>query len=306
MSRIRSYLAYLVLRVALCALQSVRMETYTGVIPWLVWLCADVLKLRRSVVEESLQIAYPEASAEQRQILARGMWEHLFVLVAEVAMAGRKIHETNWNRYLRVINLRPALKAIMSDRPTLIVSGHFGNFELANYILGMLSVPTLAVARELDNPYIDHYLRNFRANTGQRMVDKKGGYDDIRATLDSAGTVSLLADQYAGSKGCWVDFFGRPASTHKAIALLALDHQATLVVAFARRRGAPLHYDLICKATSSPLDQGEEWSSVRSLTQWYTARIEEAIRTAPQQYWWVHRRWKDNRPAKRKGVGSRD
>ena len=85
-------------------------------------------------------------------------------------------------------------------------------------MLGILGFPTYTVARTLDNPYLDRFVNRFRAATGQHIIPKNGGYDQIVDVLARGGTMTFLADQYAGPKGCWVEFFGRPASAHKAIA----------------------------------------------------------------------------------------
>ncbi len=114
--------------------------------------------------------------------------------------------------------------------------------------------------------------------------------------------MTFLADQYAGPKGCWVQFFGRPASAHKAIALLALDNNARMAVSAAQRLERPMHFELHSYATIDPREAANSAGAVRDLTQWYTTRLEELIRRAPDQYWWLHRRWKDTRekkPAKR-------
>ena len=111
--------------------------------------------------------------------------------------------------------------------------------------------------------------------------------------------MTFLADQYAGAKGCWVEFFGRPASAHKAIALLALDNDARMTVATARRLDRPMRFELISYAMTDPHEAGSSLSTTGDLTQWYTTRLEELIRLAPHQYWWLHRRWKDTRPKHR-------
>jgi KDO2-lipid IV(A) lauroyltransferase len=111
--------------------------------------------------------------------------------------------------------------------------------------------------------------------------------------LASAGTMAFLADQAAGSKDCWVDFFGRPASTYKAIALLSVQHDAPMAVCYARRLGRPMQFEMTTAAIADPRDTGEGTGSIHELTQWYTSRLEEGIRQSPEQYWWVHRRWKE-------------
>jgi KDO2-lipid IV(A) lauroyltransferase len=265
-------------------------------------LFADVLRIRRKVIDDNLRHAFPERSADERHNLARAMWEHLFLFVAEVAHVPRKIQETNWRDYVGLRNADLLVRALLSDRPAIVVSAHFGNFELAGFVMGIFGFPTYTVARTLDNPYLDAFLNRFRSRTGQHIVPKKGGYDQIVSVLAGGGTMTLLADQYAGSKACWVDFFGRPASTHKAIALLSLSNDAPVLVGTARRIGGPLQYEMAIEGVADPRTSTPEVSGVRPLTQWYTRQLEALIRRSPEQYWWLHRRWKDNRPAKRKAA----
>jgi KDO2-lipid IV(A) lauroyltransferase len=255
----------------------------------------DVLRMRKKVVEENLAHAFPKLTPRQREAIARGMWEHLFLLVLEVAHVPRKIHETNWRQHIALRDVAPLMRELIGERPVLVVTGHFGNFELGGYALGILGFPTYTVARNLDNPYLDRYLTSFRAATGQHLIPKNGGYDQIEHVLSHGGTMAFLADQYAGEKGCWVQFFGRPASAHKAIALLALEHDAPVAVCYSRRQGGPMHFEMVSAAMADPHDTANDLGTVRDMTQWYTAQLEQAIRVAPEQYWWVHRRWKDTR-----------
>ena len=110
--------------------------------------------------------------------------------------------------------------------------------------------------------------------------------------------MTLLADQYAGRKGCWVEFFGRPASAHKAIALLALDNDCPVFVTSARRLDRPLRFELAIREVADP-QQVREMGTIRDVTQWYTSHLEDMIRRTPEQYWWIHRRWKDTRKRRR-------
>ncbi|MBN2023059.1 MAG: lysophospholipid acyltransferase family protein [Pirellulales bacterium] len=293
--RIADFLVYLVVRVLICIVQAMRVEAGRSMARRLAWLFDDVLKIRRDVVEENLSHAFPEWSESKRRQIARQMWEHLFLLVLEVAHAPRKLHETNWRRYISLDNEAVLVRALLSDRPTLVITAHFGNFEVAGYMLGLLGFPTYTVARTLDNRYLDRFLNEFRSHRGQYIIPKNGGYDQIVEVLGRGGAMTFLADQYAGRKGCWVEFFGRPASAHKAISLLALANDAPVVVAGAWRRGGPLALELTVVAAADQRESSDALGSVRELTQWYTSRLEELIRGAPAQYWWIHRRWKDTR-----------
>lgn len=291
---------YLAVRILICVIQALRVDTGARIARWLAWVMADVIKIRARVVDENLAQAFPKLRPDERLRLARGMWEHLFLLVLEVAHAPRKIHETNWRDYVRLSRVKPLVARLLDDRPALIVTGHFGNFELGGYVLGILGFTSHTVARTLDNPYLDRFVNRFRGTTGQHIIPKKGGYDQILDVLGRGGTMTFLVDQYAGPKGCWVEFFGRPASTHKAIALLALDNDAPMIVSSATRGEGPLKLEMSCVAIADPRDASQELGTVKELTQWFTTALEEMIRRAPDQYWWLHRRWKDPRPPKRK------
>jgi Kdo2-lipid IVA lauroyltransferase/acyltransferase len=292
---ILDYIAYIAVRIFICIVQALPLETGRRVAAACAWLMHDVLRMRAKVIDENLTHAFPDLAPHERVELARRMWEHLFLLVLEVAHVPRKIHETNWRQYIRLRDVAPLMRELVGQRPVIVVTGHFGNFELGGYALGVLGFPTYTVARNLDNPYLDRYLASFRAATGQHLIPKNGGYEQIEHVLSHGGTMAFLADQYAGEKGCWVEFFGRSASAHKAIALLALEHDAPVSVCYARRLGEPMQFEMVSAAIADPHDTASDLGTVRDITQWYTGQLEGAIRTAPEQYWWVHRRWKDTR-----------
>jgi Kdo2-lipid IVA lauroyltransferase/acyltransferase len=293
--KVVDWLVYVVVRMLICVAQAMHVETGRSLALGMAWLFANVLGIRRRVVDDNLRHAFPDLSHEDRVRLARRMWEHLFLLVLEVAHTPRKIHETNWRQFIELENVAPLMRHLMSDRPVIVVTGHFGNFEIGGYALGILGFPTYTVARTLDNPYLDRFVNRFRGATGQFIIPKVGGYDQILHVLGHGGTMAFLADQYGGDKGCWVNFFNRPASAYKAIALLALEHDALVAVCSSRRTTRPLRFRMVTHAIADPREASAGVGSIRELTAWYTNRLEDAVRLAPEQYWWLHRRWKDNR-----------
>lgn len=298
--RIVDFFVYLVVRILICIAQAVRIETGQGIARWLAWLFCDVLKIRAGVVEENLVHSFSELSALERKRLVRQMWEHLFVLVLEVAHTPRKIHETNWRDYVELENEDHLVRTLLENRPLLIVTGHLGNFEVGGYILGILGFPTYTVARTLDNIHLDSFVNQFRGRTGQHIIPKNGGADQIEKVLFGNGTMTFLADQYAGPKGCWVDFFGRSASAHKAIALLALEYNAVMAICAATRKNKPMRFKMHNYAMVDPQAIDSKVGTINELTQWYTTRLEELIRLQPEQYWWLHKRWKDTREPRQK------
>jgi KDO2-lipid IV(A) lauroyltransferase len=220
------------------------------------------------------------------------MWEHLFLMVCEVAHAPRKMHETNFRKYIQLRNQRQMVTQLLDERPTILVSGHYGNFEIAGFVTGLLGFPTFTVARKLDNPYLDRFINRFRGMHGQFMLPKEGSAPMVEAVLASGGTLSLLGDQHAGDKGCWVEFLGRLASCHKAVAVFTIAGGAPMVVGYARRLKRPLHFEVGMEAIADPADGGAECGGVKELTVWYNRMLERVILKAPEQYWWVHQRWR--------------
>ncbi|MCH8921746.1 MAG: lysophospholipid acyltransferase family protein [Planctomycetes bacterium] len=290
--RVVDYLVYLLVRVFICIIQAMRIESCERLAGWLATLMASLLKVRRQVVDENLRHAFPDMAAGHRRLVAWKMWQHLFLMAFEIAHAPRKIHETNWRDFFTLRNSRPLVAALLDDRPSVLVSAHFGNFEIAGYMLGIFGMPTFTVARPLDNPYLDRFLNDFRGATGQQILPKRGTSGDISKLLECNGALLLLGDQASGPKGCWVDFFHRTASVHKAIAVFSLSNDAPLVVTLSRRLDRPLRFEIGTDAIADPRDGRRETANVRELTEWFTRQLENTIRTAPDQYWWLHRRWK--------------
>jgi Kdo2-lipid IVA lauroyltransferase/acyltransferase len=292
------YLVYLAVRVFVCVVQALPAPTCERLARSLAALMCDTLRIRRAVIEDNLRHAFPDLSERQRHELTRRMWEHLLLFFVEIIHAPRKIHDTNWRDYITLHRAEEMIRAFFDDRPTVIICGHYGNFELSGYLLGILGFPTYTVARPLDNPYLDRFLNEFRSLTGQYMLSKRGSSGQIDGILARGGILGLLGDQYAGPKGCWVDFFGRPASSHKAIALFSLGSDAPAIFCYARRTGAMLHHELGMTGMLDPLTMPADMRTVPAITQWYTEQLEDTIRRAPEQYWWLHRRWKDTRSKK--------
>ncbi len=293
------YLVYVMVRVFIATVQAVPLATCQRQSRMLATLFRDVLRIRRKVVDDNLRQAYPHLDPRARLRLAWQMWEHLFLMVAEIAHAQRKIHATNWRHHVELRGAQGIVRALLDDRATIILTGHYGNFEIAGYVIGLFGFPTYTVARALDNRYLDRFLNRFRGSTGQYIVPKGGAGERVAQLLADGAALTLLGDQSARGKwGCWVNFFGRPASTHKAIALFSLTHDAPMLVTYCRRLDGPLRFEIGLEGIADPRDAEFASATIEDLTQWYTDRLEAIINRAPEQYWWVHRRWKGQPPEK--------
>ena len=252
---------------------------------------------RGDVARRNLAVAFPELSADEAGDRVRAMWAHLFRLVAETVQFPRKLRRENQADVLSFVHRDETVRAVNSGRPVIVLGGHYGNWEIASAAFGAFGVPVSVVARDLDNPLIHRWFARVREASGGRLISKKGGGGAVTDVLAAGGVVGLLADQDAGSRGQFVPFFGRDASTFKSIALLAMEYDALVLVGYARRlpddwrRNRWVRFEV---GTEAVLDPREftAGSALRDLTAAYTAALERAVRRSPEQYFWVHRRWK--------------
>jgi KDO2-lipid IV(A) lauroyltransferase len=298
------YLVYLAVRLVVAFAQMLSIEQSYALARLLAWVIYKLDARHRVVGIENLKMAFGEHYSEaDRDRIVRGVYLHFCMMIMELLHTPRNIHLTNWRNYVSLVGHEPTLDRLITGEPVILLTGHYGNWELAGYLFGLYGFPTHSVARTLDNPYLDRFLRSFRERTGQKLIPKSGGYDQIVEVLQSGKALSMLADQDAGQRGLFVEFFGRPASTHKAIALLAIEHQAPVVVGVARRVGPGFRYEIRSADVIEPGEFSGTADDARLLTQRYTKALEELIRQDPSQYLWLHRRWK-HQPQPRK-VGSR-
>ena len=265
------YLVYVVVRILICMVQAMRIETGQRLARGLAWLFCDVLHIRGGVVDDNLAHAFPEMSAAERAKLTRRMWEHLFLLVLEVAHTPRKIHETNWRDYVRLKNEAELVRALLDDRPVLIVTAHLGNFEVGGYVLGILGFPTYTVARTLDNPYLDRFVNRFRGGTGQHIIPKNGGYDQIVEVLAQRRHDDLSGRSVCGAEGLLGRVL-RPAGLGPQGDRPAGVGQQRADVGLCRPGGSIGRCSSSCTnyVTIDPQEVGNSVGTIRELTQWYT------------------------------------
>lgn len=287
-------LVYLAVRMVVCALQALPLETARGIARSLAWLIFQLDKRHRQVARDNLVHAFPSLATQPKKLdnLVYRVLCHFCQLMVEIIHLPRLMHVRSWRDYMDLGGDERMVQALLSKRPLMIVTGHFGNWEMAGYSLGALGFKTHAIARVLDNPHLEKYLRNFRERTGQKVLAKKGDFDQMEGILAQGGVIATLADQDAGPRGQFVEFFGRPASTHKAVALMALEYKVPLAVVGVPRVGPALKYRVECEDFIYPEDYQNRPDAVKAITQRYTSALERIIRRHPEQYFWLHRRWK--------------
>jgi len=214
---------YLVVRAVVCVVQAAPTRAAFAFADLLAQLMYHVDRRHRLVASENLRHAFPGLPPASVDRLVRGCYRHFCTLIIEIALLPRKLHVHNWRRYASLVHGGRVVGGLLDRRPLLVVTAHFGNWEMAGFMLGALGFRTYAIARVLDNPHLERFLKTFRQKTGQTIIAKKDDFDRLSAAMRAGGKVATLGDQDAGPRGVFVEFFGRPASAHKAVALMAIE-----------------------------------------------------------------------------------
>jgi KDO2-lipid IV(A) lauroyltransferase len=287
------YLLYIVLRFGAMIFLMFPVDWNLATARWMGRIWFRLRKRDRDRAREHLRLAYGDALEESRiRWLTLRCMQQLTMMVMEMLFTPRLINEWTWPRYVRLRNIEQALDALTSRRGAILVTGHYGSWELSGFLLATMGFPIVAVMRPLDNPYLNSYLMDIRARRGLRLLYKKGASQNADEVLSGGGVLAFIADQNAGHKGLFVDFFGCKASTYKSIGLLAMHHQVPIIVGYARRVSDRFRYEVGVNRIIRPQEWAGRPDDLEWITQEYTRAIEDIVREAPEQYLWMHRRWK--------------
>jgi KDO2-lipid IV(A) lauroyltransferase len=293
----KDWLGYIVLRTVVVFLSLFNIETNLNTACFLGRMLWKYYHRGRKRALDNLRASFPQAGEQWIQQTGRRSFEHIAMLTIDILFTPQLVKRYNWRNYSYYRNVERTKWLMQEGRGLLMVTGHYANFEIIGYLLGLFGFNVYSIARPLDNKFISRYLYDVRKLAGQKIIDKKGVSGIISSIASSGATICFIADQDAGRKGIFVDFFGRPASTYKSIALLAVTHNLPIGVGYSRRVGNRFYFEIGVNRIIFP----EEWADRDDPLEWitaeYTKAIEDFICTDPSQYWWLHRRWK-HRPKK--------
>ncbi len=262
----------------------------TGTVAW--WLLP---KLRRTGLR-NLEMAYPEMPVPDRTRLLRGEYRHLGWQLGEFCQMPRYTRE-NTRDLIRYEGLEHYLAARDRGRGVLIVTGHLGAWELSSFFHSLMGYPMTMVIRRLDNARVDRMVNGIRCLHGNRVVHKDDFARGLLQAMKRGDTVGILMDtNMTPPQGVFVPFFGVQACTASGLARVALRTGAAVLPGFLVWEPAERRYVLHFGEEIPLIATGDDEQDMMANTAQFTAAIEGFIRRYPDQWLWVHRRWKTRPP----------
>ena len=273
-------------------------ETFVAYLPeqvlipfskFLAWLGFKVFKFRHEVALNNLQIAFPEKNSLERFTIAYKSFQHFMLLAMEFMKLSRWTID-KVESMIEVDGKSEIIEYFQKNKSGILVSGHFGNWELAIALLSKKYVPFAGIQTEQRNKWINKKTVDLREKWGMKIIYKKGAVRESLKMLNQERWIAILGDQDGGKRGLFVPFFGKLASTPPGPALLKIKSKKPMIFAYCVRI-APFKY----KGVVIPITFSEEQelkTDLLRVTTLFTQELENAIRKYPEQYLWIHRRWK--------------
>jgi KDO2-lipid IV(A) lauroyltransferase len=246
---------------------------------------------QRLIAAHNLRRAFPEKSDTEILRIVRGVYRNMGIVTAEFFDIPLLTKE-NVGKLVEVDGLEHCRRALEKGRGVLLFGAHFGNWELEAVAVSLLVKPAVVIYRTLDSPLLDHLVLRVRSATGNIPLPKERAMRAMLRSLKQNGMLGILIDQnVAWYEGVFVDYFGRPACTTDGLALLAL-HTGAPVLPAHMARLPDGRYRLVIGPEVEVVDTGDHETDRIANTQRFTKIIEDTVRQYPDQWLWVHQRWK--------------
>jgi KDO2-lipid IV(A) lauroyltransferase len=254
-----------------------------------VLFCID--KKHRDIAVDNLTYAFGrQKQPREIKIIARQVFISLAQIVFEIGWS-LNLKKNRFPEYFKIDGYHHIKNAYEKGMGVLVLTAHFGNWELLTIIAEMIQFPLSIVVRPLDFRPLDHFIFNLRTRFGGKIIPKKRSLRTILKSLSRGEMVALLMDQSADwYEGVFVDFMGHRACTNKGLALLALKTGAPVIPVFMIREKRGFRAEFGPEISTHKT--GDKQKDIEINTQEYNRVIENVIRRYPDQWFWIHQRWK--------------
>ncbi|MFC2150569.1 lysophospholipid acyltransferase family protein [Calditrichota bacterium] len=254
------------------------------------WFAARVVKFRKSVAMDNLHHAFPGKSAQELERVYLNCWQHFMRVGAELARLPL-LNRDNIERYVDV-SAHPLMgKLLERGKGILVASGHIGNWEILGAAMSAMGYPITYVVTNQSNKRVEEWIDRMRQSLGIEIIPRREAVKGVLNALKRNRVIAVLCDQDAGDAGVFVEFFGRKASTPRGPALFHLKTGAPILyVTCLYQRGGRYKIDL--EEIKVPELTEDREANIASIMQAVTIRLEQDVRSHPEQWLWLHRRWK--------------
>lgn len=296
--RLSHQLEYLIFSAAFALLAALPLRVALRLGAWLGEIFYLLDFRDRRVALFNLSIAFPERTVAERKSILRASCRNL----GRVAVEFCHLPELNANKLSELVSFadRAAWERAIEqaeERGAVILTAHFGNWELLAYAHGLLGHPITLVHRPMHNPRFDAAISRIRQRSGTRAIKKKAAAKEALRALKRRGIVVIPSDQNQTlSFGVFVDFFGKPACTTPGVARLAMLTSAPVYPVFLVREGEGPRHRIEILPEVELVSTGDRDADIRTNTQRCSAIVEDMIRRYPEQWIWFHKRWKTRPP----------
>jgi KDO2-lipid IV(A) lauroyltransferase len=288
----KEWLEYAAVWLILKALGALPRSVSRGFAASVASLLFSVLPKLKRTAEFNLRLAFPDWTETQRADVRRKMVHNLGRMAAEFARFPRVTKE-NIEELLVLDGHENFLEGQRRGKGVLYLTGHIGGWELSSFAHALYGYPLHFIARPLDNKRLDALVNQYRCSSGNRPIFKNESARLMLKVLKGSGTIGILADQNTmPEEGMFVDFFGKAACTTTGIARVALHTGAAVVPGYAFWDETMQKYRLRFEPPVELVRSGDTERDVFENTQRFARVLEEIIRKYPDQWVWVHKRWK--------------
>lgn len=287
--RLRYIVEYTALRTAGCLLGLVPVRLLNRIAMALGAFAYDVIGIRKDITLQNLRRAFGGSLGEEEiERIARESYGNIGLTFIEMMILPRL--KKRIPDIVDISEITVLERCLERGRGLVLVSGHYGSWELNGAALGLAGLPMTVVGKRQSNPYVDKFVTQYRSDMGMKMVTHGAPIKQLLRALKNGEIVGLISDQDSGKRGIFVDFFGEKASTPAGAAQLSIKYRAPIVLSTTTRT-SPGNYVMSAKEI-----EVREDDTVEELTRRYTEALEHVIRRHPEQYFWMHRRWKTRPP----------
>ncbi|MBI5815629.1 MAG: lysophospholipid acyltransferase family protein [Nitrospinae bacterium] len=258
------------------------------------WLGWQITKLSRNRIDasiENLRNLWPDAPRWELENILRRVFRHFGRFLLEMGRFAL-LDRGGLAKLVKFEGLENFTNAFARGKGVILATGHFGHFELANGALAVMGYPVWSVIRTVDNPMLDRLIDRDRCATGLGVIKKENSAGEILRHLRAGHVVTIAIDQNAGFNNIFVPFFGKAAATFMTPAVMGMRTGAPVLPVFCARDDAADTYTVRIHPPVELNVTGDRSADIRLAMTRISGTLEEAIRQAPEQWLWIHKRWK--------------